>query len=290
MNYNLTVNSEGEKSLTIVDQGLVTEVTSEHPNFTRIANAVVNGEDFTGFLHVLGGFETDERVGISDDGTVTFDGSEVPESITSLIIRYAREGRNTDGLKKFLERLNDNPSFRSREQLFTWVTAKALTITPDGYFLGYKGVREDGRSCTAGTAYVDGVRHEGHIPNEVGSVITMDRKDVQDDPDHGCSYGLHVGNYSYAKDFGQRLLEVKVDPGDVVSVPKDCSFQKLRVCRYEVVALHDSNRGDDLSDWEPEPDWDDDSYSNDDEFEAWLDEQDPDFMEQFRQRVAEGSI
>lgn len=31
-------------------------------------------------------------------------------------------------------------------------------------------------------------------------------------------------------------MVVKIDPKDVVSVPSDCSFQKLRACRYIVVA------------------------------------------------------
>ena len=29
----------------------------------------------------------------------------------------------------------------------------------------------------------------------------------------------------------------KVNPKDVVSVPTDCKFQKLRTCRYEVVSI-----------------------------------------------------
>jgi hypothetical protein len=33
---------------------------------------------------------------------------------------------------------------------------------------------------------------------------------------------------------------VEVNPADVVSVPKDCSCQKLRTAKYKVVALHET--------------------------------------------------
>jgi len=52
----------------------------------------------------------------------------------------------------------------------------------------------------------------------------------------GCHTGLHVGTYAYASNFGQgALLEVQVNPRDVVSVPTDCSAAKMRTCRYVVV-------------------------------------------------------
>jgi hypothetical protein len=38
---------------------------------------------------------------------------------------------------------------------------------------------------------------------------------------------------------GDRIVIVKVNPADVVSVPKDCSYQKVRTCRYEVVGEYE---------------------------------------------------
>ena len=67
-----------------------------------------------------------------------------------------------------------------------------------------------------------------------------------DDVEQGCAKGLHVGSWEYANDFkgNGHLMVVKVNPRDAVSVPRDCSWQKLRACRYVVVAeegrkLHD---------------------------------------------------
>ncbi|MDQ2739570.1 MAG: hypothetical protein M3Y35_13360, partial [Actinomycetota bacterium] len=49
------------------------------------------------------------------------------------------------------------------------------------------------------------------------------------------AHGLHVGTFEYAKNFGHKLLICSVNPRDVVSVPRDCGFQKLRTCRYTVL-------------------------------------------------------
>jgi hypothetical protein len=51
----------------------------------------------------------------------------------------------------------------------------------------------------------------------------------------------HVGSLEYASTFGGSdsiHLIVEVDPKDVVAVPHDCNFQKLRTCRYKVVARY----------------------------------------------------
>jgi hypothetical protein len=70
-------------------------------------------------------------------------------------------------------------------------------------------------------------------------VIETERRQVDDNTHAECSYGLHVGSHQYASGFrgaNGRLLIVKVNPRDVVSVPSDGAAQKIRTCRYEVVA------------------------------------------------------
>ena len=48
---------------------------------------------------------------------------------------------------------------------------------------------------------------------------------------------MHIGSFDYANDWssGGKLLLVRFNPRDAVSVPSDCSCQKLRVCKYEVI-------------------------------------------------------
>ena len=62
---------------------------------------------------------------------------------------------------------------------------------------------------------------------------------MDDNRDNHCSHGLHIGSFDYAEGWSGcdgKLLLVEFDPQDAVSVPTDCSFQKLRVAKYKVVA------------------------------------------------------
>ena len=83
----------------------------------------------------------------------------------------------------------------------------------------------------------------------------MPRSEVAYDPGEACSVGLHVGNYKFARDYASAaLLEVHVNPRDVVSVPTDAGGHKIRVCRYKVVDLVEEKYEEPLAGWEV-PDW-----------------------------------
>lgn len=215
---------------------------------------------------------------VCDDVNVDdYDPTEVVESLSATIERYRREGRDASNLVRFMHRLERNPSRRSREQLFNWTQAKDLTIDADGYIIGFKGVRSrysdqdfldaagnplfpldryPYASCASGHGIVDGFEVNGNLPMGVGVVVEMPREEVQDDPNQACSHGLHVGTHDYAVGYSHSgaLLEVRFDPADVVSVPADSGFAKLRCCRYTGVAVHEADG--DLSAWEPDATWD----------------------------------
>ena len=102
-----------------------------------------------------------------------------------------------------------------------------LPLTEDGCFLAYKGVSEDYKDV-----------HSGSIDNSPGAIVSMSRNKISDDPNEGCHVGLHVGAIEYAGSFGPRVVICKVSPEHVVCVPRDNSFQKMRVCEYEVIGNH----------------------------------------------------
>jgi hypothetical protein len=284
MRYNIVLSSDGGSTVVLTDEDLnTTTITEEHPNFLRIVNGLHDGEDVTDWLDprpakVMVGLS--DRIQIIDD-VLHFDDDPVYDGLSNTILRYQREGREVSNLVRFMERLAENPSRRSREMLFTWTEAKELIIDTDGYIIAYKGVTAEQLSIHSGTAYVDGNKVQGQIPNEVGTVISMPRSMVQDDPNQGCSYGLHAGNWSYASGFGTIVLEVRIDPADVVSVPADCSYQKLRCCKYTVVAVHESDE-DDLDEYEPEATWDEDEAL--DGFDAFMEYAPPSFMDRLRNK------
>ena len=51
-----------------------------------------------------------------------------------------------------------------------------------------------------------------------------------------CSYGLHFCSEGYLRHFGgDRVVILKINPRDVVSIPTDYNNTKGRCCRYEVI-------------------------------------------------------
>jgi hypothetical protein len=62
------------------------------------------------------------------------------------------------------------------------------------------------------------------------------------------------------------MVLVEIDPADVVSIPTDCEFQKLRTCRYKVVAEYErpldehvyESRFSTENDDDVDEEWDDD--------------------------------
>jgi hypothetical protein len=251
MFYTLVGSEDGSSNITVFASGSAPLVAhSTHPNFDKIVEgARANDSAVLDLFDVAKTAATKfdrltERVTTSN-GRLYFDGVEVNDALSDQVCRFLSEGVDDwEPLVHFYENIQANPNEHSRNQLYTWLKDRPFTITPDGLIVGYKGVykTDDGfESINRGTAIVDGEVHTGNIPNAIGSVVEMPRDQVAWDPQNGCSTGLHVGTYEYANSFARgALLEVHVNPRDVVSVPTDCEAQKVRTCRYKVVAVIDA--------------------------------------------------
>jgi hypothetical protein len=207
-----------------------------------------------------------ERVSVAN-GRVYFDGNEADDSVSRQIIRFLAEGQDVRPLARFMEKLDENPSYRSREQLYTWLRAREFSITAEGDVVMYKGVRRDLTSINSGPAVVDGEPVNGYVPNRLGSTVEFERRNVSDDPGVSCSRGLHAGTFEYADNFAQgATLTVIVNPADVVSVPSDHDTQKVRVCKYQVIGTAQQAVTTALHEWADEDealDAEDDYYEAD---------------------------
>jgi hypothetical protein len=167
----------------------------------------------------------------SADGKITYKDEALPEAFTKKIHEMVTKSESPTSLFNFWVRLQRNPSARSVEQLWSFLGHCNIPLTEDGHFLAYKKVREDLKDFYTGT-----------VTNAVGTVLEMPRNKISDDPREACHFGYHVGSLKYAdqdyKPGRGRLLIVKVDPENVVSVPYDYSAQKMRVCKYVVEGLY----------------------------------------------------
>ena len=193
------------------------------------------------------------------DGSVFVDGDVIQSVVADRIINFLADGVDCLPIFKFITRLQLNPSKRAVDELYTFLEHKHLPLTETGTFLAYKAVRND---------YTD--KHTGKFFNGVGEVLSMPRNKVDDDKNVGCSYGFHAGTLRYASEFAcgsDKMVLVEIDPADVVSIPTDCEFQKLRTCRYKVVAEYErpldehvyESRFSTENDDDVDDEWDDES-------------------------------
>lgn len=204
------------------------------------------------------------------------------------ILELREKDENYLPLLRFFKKMSYNPGRGSADQLYDFLVRHGFDLTEEGNFVVWKGVQNtsDNRSITAGSnvVYVDGVPHTGYIPNPIGSVVSMERTDVDATREHQCSQGLHAGSKEYATSFGRgKVIRVEVDPYDVVSVPEDHDCAKLRTSKYLVLGEEEV--------WQPREftnnyNWDDDCDDWLDELDEWFadieDEEDDDFDENWR--------
>lgn len=227
----------------------IQQADSNHPHWPAIIAGLERGDDSVYDLFDIHGGLANRLTSLSErvsyDGrNILFDGDVQDGPLADHLLRCLEAGvQDYLPVIKFWEKVAQNPDKRSREQLFTWLRSHEFTITEEGDILGYKGVAVTGEGKytsinVSGSAYVDGVLHTGAIPNLLGTEVSMPRSEVQNDPSVACHKGLHVGDWSYAHGFARgAVLEVHVNPRDVVSIPSDSSARKMRACKYKVVKV-----------------------------------------------------
>lgn len=151
------------------------------------------------------------------------------------ILKKLKELEKIDGdsmlsVLKFWYKLDENPSTNSRKQLYRFLIANNIPITTEGDIVMEKGVsrNQDG-------VLVD--QHTGKIDNSIGRIVSMPRKDVNDNPNETCSRGLHAAPSDYVRQWYSQdiIVKILVNPIDIVSVPTDYDSRKVRMCRYQVI-------------------------------------------------------
>jgi len=206
-------------------------IPKSHPKFSEIVDLVITQKDLEAAYELvdLKAVVTKAITGSNialQGNTLYYKGEEVHGLLGQRILEIHRLGLPVDTLIAFLDNLMNNPSKRAVDELYGFLESSRLPITDDGHFLAYKSVRSD---------YKD--KHSGTIDNSVGQVVSMSRNKVADNKDVTCSNGLHFAAHEYASGFGggsDRMMIMKINPRDVVSIPSDYNNQKGRCCEYIV--------------------------------------------------------
>jgi len=225
---------------------IIAELRMPCPNETRLLELI----DLATAVNLY----SDRDVTMAADGSVMFKGTLLPAVLANKVVQCYKDRVPYRHLLNFFDRLSKNPSNRAVTELYKFMEHMSMPITPEGHLLAYKGVGEN---------YLD--IWSGKFPNHPGCEHSMPRNEVNDDANVGCAVGWHVGSYDYATGWAGdngHVMIVDVDPADVVSIPHDCSWQKMRTCRYKVVCesrgkLSDSGVEDAQAPYQPSADQDD---------------------------------
>jgi hypothetical protein len=157
--------------------------------------------------------------------TLYWKGYEFHNAVASRMIQMLQDGFPIEPMVLFMENLLQNPSKNSVTELYGFLEKNNLPITSDGYFLAYKKVRADYTDC-----------HSGTMDNSVGREVSMERNRVDDKANNTCSTGLHFCSKEYLAHFGgDKIMILKINPADVVSIPTDYNNSKGRACKYAVI-------------------------------------------------------
>ena len=262
----------GKSFLTLMINGETHTVNDQHPNYSKIREAVRN-KDYTVVesLINIGRSITNFSMGRIrvENGCVYYGNMEVKNALVDRILDMINEGFDANPMVRFLENLMQNPSKRAVDELYLFLEQTSLPITEDGHFLAYKKVNDEYRDF-----------YTGKMDNSVGQILEMPRNQVDDERDRTCSYGLHFCSLSYLPHYyGDQghVMIVKINPADVVSIPSDYNNAKGRTCRYEVIGEHHSENMEAFFKPVHFVNTTDDGYDDDYELDEYSEDNDDDY-------------
>lgn len=161
---------------------------------------------------------------------ILFNGREINNFAVQTFFKLRAEGHDIEPMLRFLENSFKNKYPAIVEKLYDFLSSKGMPITQDGCFIAYKFCNRDFFDSHTG-------RTIQYIP---GTRVEVEREDICDLSGEECSNkGLHVGNWEYSGmregRENRRFLIVKVNPADVLSVPRGIDAKKIRVWAMDVL-------------------------------------------------------
>lgn len=166
------------------------------------------------------------------EGGVLYDGEVMHSVLATRIMEHLKSQQDVMPLVKFMNRVKENPKEDIGEELFEWMQNSQLPITEEGHIIAYKRVDPEYQSFHKAP---DGTRVD-HTP---GTVVSMERSEVDHNRKVTCSTGLHFCSYGYIDGYYNscdgRTIVLEIDPVDVCAIPDEYRHEKGRACRFKVI-------------------------------------------------------
>lgn len=228
----IVIMTPGNVSITLPD-GTIHTLGSNSEIFNDVGMLLLNNKIDEAVALIEAGIAAKAEVAIDLgpdmkllDGILYWHGIKQESGIARRIVSDIETRKFDNRYVEFMRKLMLNPSYKSVEMLYDFLEHNKFEILENGNILAYKGLK---RTENGPRDWFTGL-----VPNWANTTVTMPRNMVEDDPTKACSQGLHIASKEYARDYGN-VVEVSVDPADIVSVPYNYNNKKCRCCRYEVL-------------------------------------------------------
>lgn len=217
-----------DQSCTILLDNQLSTIPRTHRGWERLLEAIKKVD-----LTAIRGFMNPENNANTfcqgyfkiNNGIAYYQDQPLAHCLSRRIVAMMEEGFDIQPMVAFVNNLMSNPSNRAIQETYAFLEVCNLPITEDGCFIAYKRIRDNWMDVYSNT-----------LDNHIGNIVAMPRNQVDDVSERTCSHGLHVCSIGYLTHYtGNRLVAVKVNPRDVVSIPTDYENSKMRVCEYTVV-------------------------------------------------------
>lgn len=207
-------------------------IAVDHPNYSQIVDAIRtrNYDAIADLVDVSTSLEKLSPNVLVDReaGKILYRGKPLRGAIVSRLLNMLEDNFDVAPMLSFVDNLMSNPSVTAQDELYGFMEANNLPITDDGHFIAWKRVNTDMTSF-----------YDGSTEHVFGQVLSMDRDLCDSQRDNTCSSGLHFCSERYLPSYhgGKgRVLILKINPKDVVSIPSDYNNAKGRACAYIPIA------------------------------------------------------
>lgn len=217
-------------------------VSRDHMKFKELMDAVMAGDE-NAVENILDPYKTTKHASglfdVNGFGEASIDGFKLPKALSERLVEFHTMGHPLTPLLKLWKNILANPDKTAATDLYDYLEYNGHPITPDGCFIAYRAVEKE---------IVDGVEtgrlidnYSRTMDNSVGTVVKMKRDLCDGDRNNTCSRGLHAANMDYVKGSypGKVVVNVKINPKDVVAIPTDYSNHKMRCCEFKIVSVNE---------------------------------------------------
>lgn len=154
----------------------------------------------------------------------------LPTELVKAILKAedAEDELKLETYKNFWTLMSLNPDSECRKNLFWFLNRNGLQLSKQGFFVAYRNVD----TTSTPDVYTDYFSHTFKI--RIGEMVTMPREKCNSDSNLECKEGLHLASKHWLNKnyFGYIGLVCLCNPADVVAVPHNSAYGKLRTCAY----------------------------------------------------------